>query len=107
MCVHRCERVLRCTRPMHTRPPAWSMYEDGSPAAHTGRPPRTAGLQRPSLPPRPSLCQAYSEWGSQISPGGMHLGCSPSLGPPGWLSEDLRVLVAPPWSRLTPPRPAA
>ena len=77
------------------------------PRAHSQRgrgtpPPHTADLQQPSLPPCPSLCQAYSEWGSQVSPGGTHLGCSPSLGPPGWLSEDPRVLMDPPWSRLTP-----
>lgn len=48
-----------------------------------------------ALSPSPPLCQACGEWGSRpgsgVSPGGTHIRCSHSPGPPGWFSEDPRA----------------
>lgn len=80
----------RCTRPTHTRAP-WSVYEGGSPMAHTCDRPAPRTRSGPLALPTP-LCQACSEWGSRpgsgVSPGGTHIRCSHSPGPPGWFSED-------------------
>lgn len=83
----------RCTRPTHTRAP-WSMYEGGPPVAHTGGRPAPQPWSGLLTLPAP-LCQACGEWGSRpgsgVSPGGTHIRCSHSPGPPGWFSEDPRA----------------
>lgn len=74
----------------HTHRPPGACMRAGPPwLTHAAAPHHGPGV---ALSPSPPLCRACSEWGSRlgsgVSPGGTHIRCSHSPGPPGWFSED-------------------